>query len=991
MHLGDHRSLCARILLAGMFPLIAASSYARAEDAKPAMTFAVDPAEIARFKDRSTPRRTLESFWFAIYCYDETPALIVNALDCLDLGGLDPEMRERDAALMAHQLNFITTRLDIPLFSVPEKPVTDQVKLTDVPGFHLVLQRQPDGSWRFDRETIAGIARMRGLVAEQYRQVQDARLKMSQGRTDPETTMRSFLGAVKRRNFADAAQCLDLRDVPPKLRADKGPEIARKLAFVIQRCGFVFPQEIPSDPAGFRYVWHSNHRGRIFLERVRMPDDKDAWLFARGTIQNLDALVKGFREIPPDPRYAHVGGAIDERMLAVGNAQRVPAPADVPMGLASPRSTLRTFLEAMDDLEFEEGKAHVVLTCLDLRETPKAERNAIGLRVAAKLEAILRRIPFDLLSIPDSWEGEPLVLGRETEWHLSISRGPDGAWRFDQDSVARIPELFERLTPEEKIARDARSSFHSARQTMRTMLHAVNTGDLETAASCLDLDAIPSGARAELGGLLATKLKFIIDRFGPVVIQEIPDEPAGPRFYYYRGPLGRIDLLRCDTGQRRGDWQFSGETVGRLETMYRLVQGRQVDPALASMPGVRTAPAFAVAPGLWIRDHTPRWLQSNLGWLDIYQWLGLAMIVVSCAIVAWLSSRAATAVCARLMRLATNDVRPDFLRQKLRPLALQIALWTVYETVRLLDLPVVVFSAFVPLLKVTWVALLAWTMLGLIDLVMSLYHQSERLNHQRNLSDMIVPTAVRALKLVVLLSALAGQVYMVGNGESLARLLAGLGLVGLAASLAAQDTLKNFFGTLLLIGEHPFRIGDLIIVNGMEGTVESVGFRSTRIRTPEDSLLTIPNAVIANASIDNRGARTSRRLRMVVPLAHGTPVERVVALRDALRDVAQNHPRVRRDKIDVHLHTLGTNAIDLLFNVYLFVPNATEELQCRDEFGREILRLAASLGIELGSPSTTSITNGMRLDAPTPALTGPHHGQRVPNPTPARNGNSERH
>ena len=65
---------------------------------------------------------------------------------------------------------------------------------------------------------------------------------------------------------------------------------------------------------------------------------------------------------------------------------------------------------------------------------------------------------------------------------------------------------------------------------------------------------------------------------------------------------------------------------------------------------------------------------------------------------------------------------------------------------------------------------------------------------------------------------------MLGNSESLTKLLAGLGLIGLAASLAAQDTLKNFFGTLLLIAEHPFKIGDLVVLNGLEGTVEGVGF-----------------------------------------------------------------------------------------------------------------------------------------------------------------------
>ena len=103
---------------------------------------------------------------------------------------------------------------------------------------------------------------------------------------------------------------------------------------------------------------------------------------------------------------------------------------------------------------------------------------------------------------------------------------------------------------------------------------------------------------------------------------------------------------------------------------------------------------------------------------------------------------------------------------------------------------------------------MGWTAFRLIDLGMILYARSERLHDRRNLSDMIVPTAANGLKLAVVVVAVSCQVYLIGSGETLTQLLAGLGLVGLAASLAAQDTLKNFFGTLLLIGEHPFRIGD---------------------------------------------------------------------------------------------------------------------------------------------------------------------------------------
>ena len=911
----------------------------------------VTPAEVARWNDRSTPRRTLETFWFAVYCYDVSPELIVNAIDCLDLGGVDSEMRERDAALMAHQLNLISSRLDIPLYSVPERPEADTVALTEVTGFHLVLVRQPDGRWRFDRETVAGIGRMRGLMVDQHQLVQDARLKMAEGRTDPEATMRTFNGAVFRQDFAAAAQCLDLHDVPAKLRAERGPVLARKLAFVIQRCGFVFPQELPSDPAGFRHVWHSNHRGRIMLDRVRMADGKDAWLFARGTLLNLDALVEGFRNVPPDPRYVSLGAPVDDAILKGGQAGRVTAPAGVSAALGSPRSTLRSFLEAMDDLEFDDGKARVVLSCLDLRDSPALGRNSVGLRLASKLEAVLRHDGVDLLDVSDSWQAEPVVLGRETAWQVTIARNADGAWQFDQETMARVPDMFDQLTPAEKSARDLRSSFHSARQTMRTLLHAVNAGDLRTAAECLDLDNIPAGARPDLGPLLASKLKFVLDRLGLVVVQEIPDEPSGPRYYYYRGALGRIDLVRRETSPRQGDWQFSDETVARLEAMFLAVLDRPADlPPGVQEAGVRTEPSLRLTPALWVRRHVPSWLRLSMAGLDAYQWLGLGAVALTSVAAGWLGLRAVVRIIALLLLRAQMALSRPFLWSRLRPLGMQLSLWAAYVGLRWLDLPVPVFSALIPMIKVVWIGLLAWTALGAIDLVMAVYTHSDHLSSQRSLSDMIVPTAVRGLKLVVVLTAVIGQVYLVGNGETLTKLLACLGLVGLAASLAAQDTLKNFFGTLLLIGEHPFRIGDQIVVNGMEGAVESVGFRSTRIRTPDDSLLTIPNSVIANASIDNRGARNYRRLRKIVALGYRTPLDRLLALRDSIRAFALAHPKVRHDKVDVHIHGLGGHAIDLLVNVYLRVATWTEELECRDQFSLEILRQADSLGIEVGEP-----------------------------------------
>src|SRR5262249_61609804 len=110
--------------------------------------------------------------------------------------------------------------------------------------------------------------------------------------------------------------------------------------------------------------------------------------------------------------------------------------------------------------------------------------------------------------------------------------------------------------------------------------------------------------------------------------------------------------------------------------------------------------------------------------------------------------------------------------------------------------------------------------------------------------------------------------------------LTGRGVAGLAASLAAQDAMKSYFGTLLLIGERAFKIGDRILVGGKEGVVEQVGFRSTRLRTAEDSLLTVPNSVIAAAPIENMGAPSHRRFSSTPLAAPDTALVSLLRFRD---------------------------------------------------------------------------------------------------------------
>ena len=157
------------------------------------------------------------------------------------------------------------------------------------------------------------------------------------------------------------------------------------------------------------------------------------------------------------------------------------------------------------------------------------------------------------------------------------------------------------------------------------------------------------------------------------------------------------------------------------------------------------------------------------------------------------------------------------------------------------------------------------------------------------------------------------------------------------------------FGTLLLISERPFKIGDWITIGGIEGVVESVGFRSTRLRTFQDSLLTVPNSVITTSAIDNMGARSQRRLTTSFLVHPQTPLPLLMELRDQLRAWLHEQPNVNPQKVDVHIHRIIDAGVELTVTLYLTTLDGAEETACREAIHCQLLSLADQLEVVLAS------------------------------------------
>ncbi len=184
-------------------------------------------------------------------------------------------------------------------------------------------------------------------------------------------------------------------------------------------------------------------------------------------------------------------------------------------------------------------------------------------------------------------------------------------------------------------------------------------------------------------------------------------------------------------------------------------------------------------------------------------------------------------------------------------------------------------------------------------------------------------------------------------------LLAGLSIGGLALALAAQDTLKNFFGSLMIFIDKPFSVGHWITSGEIDGTVEEVGFRSTRIRTFRNSLHYVPNGRLADSSIDNHGLREFRRFFMHIAVTYDTPPDLMEVFVLGLRKIVEKHPRTRKDFYIVEFNEMGDFSLRIMFYIFFAVPTWDQELKARHEVLIEILRLAEKLGVRFAFPTST--------------------------------------
>ena len=248
--------------------------------------------------------------------------------------------------------------------------------------------------------------------------------------------------------------------------------------------------------------------------------------------------------------------------------------------------------------------------------------------------------------------------------------------------------------------------------------------------------------------------------------------------------------------------------------------------------------------------------------------------------------------------------------------------------------------------------LLIWNIIDILENLIGVNLQKkEGSSGGDSITKNILPYSKKILKtLVFIITAL---MFLQNIGFNVTSLLASLGIGGVALALASKETLSHFFGGVSVILDKPFAVGDWIVFKEIEGTVEDIGFRSTKIKTFYDSLITVPNALLSDSIIDNLGKRQARRTRIMLDITYDTSPEKIEAFVEGLKQILKSNSYTRKDYYQCYFSGYGPHSLQILLNFFLKVSNWDTELLQKQNIFLEILRLAKELEVEFAFPTQT--------------------------------------
>lgn len=468
---------------------------------------------------------------------------------------------------------------------------------------------------------------------------------------------------------------------------------------------------------------------------------------------------------------------------------------------------------------------------------------------------------------------------------------------------------------------------------VRGFIDAARDGDYEKAAQYLNLEG---GRRAGQGPQLARKLKTVLDRKLWIDYSRLSSQPRGdlddglpPRLER----VGTIDgaeilLERVKGSDGNAVWKFAASTVAHIpELDNRFGYGR-------------------------LGEFLPAWMfEISLLEVQLWQWTGLLLLVIVVWAVSWVVARLLWVLLRPLVARTATQLDDELLRALLSPFRYAVALGLLAAGSLALALSLPALQLLSNVLKGLAVVAAAWFGLRVVDILADAVRRHLEETDRRAVVA-VVPLGARVAKVV--LGAIALVVVLQNLGFNVTGLIAGLGVGGLAVALAAQKSVANLFGGVSLIADQPVRVGDFCRVGGnMVGTVEEIGIRSTRLRTLDRTLVTIPNSEFSEMQLENFAARDRIRLHAVLGLRYETSPDQLRAVLAEVRKLLVSHPKITADPARVRFINFGAHSLDLEIFAYVGTSVWDEFLQVREDVFLRVMDIVRQCGSGFAFPSQT--------------------------------------
>ena len=258
-------------------------------------------------------------------------------------------------------------------------------------------------------------------------------------------------------------------------------------------------------------------------------------------------------------------------------------------------------------------------------------------------------------------------------------------------------------------------------------------------------------------------------------------------------------------------------------------------------------------------------------------------------------------------------------------------------------------------LKVFLAADVVWFLFRVVDVAVEYLSRMAK-RTQSKLDDQLVPLIRKALKVTI--GVVCGVWVVQLLGYSVSSLLAGLGIGGLAVALALQDSLANFFGSVFIFLDRPFAVGDTVKIGDVTGTVEQIGFRSTRIRTFDATLVAIPNKHVADSGIDNWTRRPNRRVFQSVGVTYETTADQMQQAVAAIRKILEGDEGVDPQGVIVRFEDFGASSLDIRVVYFTKATDYAGYLETRERVNLAIMRALEQLGLAIAFPTRTVYFEG---------------------------------